>query len=236
MKISPDQRSFKTRTYWRQIAVPAMKAKAWRAVKAAAPVALPLIGTVAVGALAYHVSTDFRDCADWVRGKLDQYPRAAEMASSGFTMGFLPDFLAQRYEGNKHSLRRSLGMTAIGAVVGGVLCRELYDWQNKLFPGAGFSNTIKKILFDQGNWTPVYLFSYLTCTNLIKGATPKTLFNNVWNKMVKILPSNWAYWGLMALPILYNLPQDLKVYAAQFFCVIWNSFQSKVAFDPSRKA
>ncbi len=169
-----------------------------------------------------------------VRLLIDSYPLLCALVSCGFTLGFLPDLIAQLAERAGFDLRRSLGMTVLGAVVGGVVARQFYELQAWLFPGGGPGNTLKQILVDQFCYTPLYLPCYLVAVNAIRGRSGAALFQEVWEKMKMILPVNWLYWGLLVLPVLYNLPQDLKVYLMQFASVVWLSFQAKTAFAPAR--
>jgi len=204
-------------------------AKTWRAVKGA----LPMAAVGVIGVAAYNLSPDFREGINWVRSELDLFPRASEMITSGFTMGFLPDFLAQRYVGEKFSYKRSLAMTGLGAVTGGIIAREFYNLQGVLFPEDGIGSLLKKIIVDQLGYTPLYMSFYLTYTNLVQGRPLSKLLEGVWPNLKTLLPRNWVFWGVMALPILYNLPKDLQVYALQFFATMWFSFQSKVAYTPN---
>ena len=203
-----------------------------RAAASAAPVAIPLLGTCAVAAAAYYFSADFRFAVDRLRLIINRYPLACAMVSSGVTLGFLPDLFAQRYEGAPFNWQRSAGMIVLGALVGGIVVRKFYDLQAWLFPGGGIGNTVKQVLVDQFGYTPIYLPCYLVSVNAIVGKRGADLVKGVWGKMKMILPLNWLYWGLMALPVLYNLPQDLKVYALQFFSILWLSFQAKKACEP----
>jgi hypothetical protein len=206
--------------------------KVLHAGKSAAPVALPLIVAVAAGVTAYHLFPAFKAQMDAVRGVIGSHPLAFAIASTGLTMGFLPDLFAQRYEGKPFNYRRSAGMTLASGLYYGIVARAFYDLQAALFPGGGVGNTVKQILVDQFCYTPTYLFGYLACVNAIDGKNGGSLFHGVGGKIAKILPINWVYWGLMALPILYNMPQDLKIYTMQFFSIIWLSFQTKTAFEP----
>ena len=208
-----------------------MLIKVYRAVRTAAPVALPLIAAVAVGAIVYHLSPVFQARVDLVRGVISYHPIAFAIVSTGLTMGFLPDLFAQRYEGKPFNYQRSAGMTLASGLYYGIVARAFYDLQSALFPGGGLGNTVKQILVDQFCYTPAYLFAYLTCVNALNGENKGNLFAGVGGKIAKILPINWIYWGLMALPILYNMPQDLKIYTMQFFSLIWLSFQTKKAFE-----
>jgi len=198
------------------------RTKVWRAAKSAAP----LFGAAALGYAGYKLSADFREVVDSVRLQINRYPRASAYGSSALTFGAIPDFLAQRYEGGKLNWRRLIGLTALGSLVGGAYCRGLYDAQEQLFPGSGLSATVKKVLFDQGTATPLYLLLYLMSVNLIN---KKPVFDGLREKYVGILPKGWLYWGLMALPLLYNAPQDLKVFVAQAFSLLWFTIQSKIA-------
>ncbi len=232
------------------------RTKLWRAATSAAP----LVGAAAVGVAAYKFSPDFQQAADAVRAQLNRSPRVFEVASSGVTLGAIPDLLAQRYEGGRFNWRRFAGMTVLGSLIGGYYSRGLYDAQEHLFPGSGTGVTVKKILFDQFTASPVYMFLYLLTVKAIntadlmkksvhnlcgavriiaekgflKGpikilANIKSGLTDVRKKYDDLLPKNCLYWGGVALPIIYNLPQDLKVYVAQFFALFWFTFSSKVS-------
>ena len=195
----------------------------------------PFVGAVTAGVALYHISPDFREGADALRAHLNMYPRTSEMLTSGLTIGFLPDFMAQRYEGRKFSFFRSTAMTLLGAVTGGVFLREFYSLQNHLFPGSGFMQTAKKILVDQFNYTPLYLAFYLTYTNLIQNKPWDNFLSTLRKNMVKTLPVNWVYWGT-SMTVVYNLPPDLMVYSVNLLSLIWFTFLSKMAYQKDTTA
>jgi hypothetical protein len=64
------------------------------------------------------------------------------------------------------------------------------------------------------------------------GKTGRDIYHGLREKINDLLPWNWGFWSLLALPIVYNVPHDLKVYVAQAFATIWFSIMSKLAFSP----
>jgi len=201
--------------------------KVWRMAK----VALPMIGVGAVGAALYRYSPDCRDAIDWVRAKASEQPRACEMGVSSLTLGFVPDLLAQRCEGGRFNWRRSVGMSLLGSLVGGVGARALYNFLETHYPGQeGYAKWLK-IGIDQGIWTPfIYLPPYLSAVNFIKGERP--VYKGVITEIRKILPWSWIFWGGLVLPRLYETPQDLKVYLLQPCAMLWYFFQTTFLFKP----
>lgn len=235
----------------------AAKAKVWRAVKAAAPVvgnkalivaksAAPVVLPFVAAAVAYRLSPDFKIDVDGVRDKLNTCPHISEALTSGVIIGLAPDLVAQRVaqqqnvergeEVKKTDYRRLACMTVVGAVTGGLYLRGLYDLVAWLFPGKGIFTTIKQVVFDQFIATSfVYMPAYLRSVNTIMRATVNNNFTWIRKKANKLLPYNWGFW-IPALSIIYNLPKDLRVYAAQGFAIIWFSLLSKIAFtaeDPA---
>ena len=75
---------------------------------------LPFLGVFVASVFAYHVSPEVKEIVDEARDVLEEHPVLYKTLSSSFVLGFLPDFLAQRFGGNKLNLRRSLGMTVMG--------------------------------------------------------------------------------------------------------------------------
>ena len=196
------------------------RTKVWRAAKSAAP----LVATAAVGVVAYRISPVFHEFADSVRAKINDYPNIGAFGTSAVTLGAVPDFLAQRYEGKKFDLWRWAGMTVLGSLVGGVYCQQLFKWQGRLFPEPG--SWPSQIAFDQGTATPPYLTLYLTCVSLINRTRPT--LKALRQKLAQLIPLNWAVW-VPACAFLYGLvPPDLRVYAAQFLSILYFSVQSKV--------
>jgi len=112
------------------------------------------------------------------------------------------------------------------SAVGGIYCRLLYNFLDFTY---GLGHKAKKILFDQFTASPPYMFFYLLAANIINKVRP--VLKEVREKYFKLLPGNQLFWGLVALPILYddNVPPELKVFLAQFFSLAWFSFSSKVA-------
>ncbi|MFH1826551.1 MAG: Mpv17/PMP22 family protein [bacterium] len=192
--------------------------------------ALPLAGLFAVGAILYQYSIVFRTLFDSGRAFLNQFPRGFECLSSGVTLGAIPDYLAQRYEGKRFDWRRWIGMIVLGAVSGGILVREFYNFNISLFPGSGWQSTLKKIMVDQLAYSPLYNAFFFSITKLIKRSSLTGFAGDVWNKLVALMPINWLYWGFV-LTIIYNLPPDLMVYAANLFSLTWFAFLSRMAHD-----
>jgi hypothetical protein len=201
----------------------------------AAPIVLPFVA----GAVAYRLSPGFADCVDWVRSELNICPRVSAAVTSGGTMGLFPDLFDQRFEQRQAhekgleveeiNFRRLVGKTATGAGTGLALS-FLYDIQARLFPGKGFFITLKQVVLDQGPWTSlVYMPLYLLCVNAIMGKKENNTFKCIRENVNKLLPYNWGFWGPV-LTIIYNLPQDLRVYAAQGFAAIWFFLLPKLVF------
>jgi len=59
---------------------------------------------------------------------------------------------------------------------------------------------------------------------------------NLRSSVVKTLPVNWFYWGLIACPTFYSVAEDLQVMTMNIFAVIWFSFMSKMAHDQIKQA
>jgi hypothetical protein len=235
----------------------AAKTKVLSAVKAAAPVvgknamivaqsAAPVVLPFIAGVVAYRLSPGFRVDVDWVREQLNTCPHVSEAVTSGVIIGLAPDLVAQRItqrqnsergqEVKKISFRRLAWMTVIGAVTGGLYLRGLYNLMAWLFPGKGIFTTIKQVVFDQFIATAfVYMPAYLMSVNAIMRETVNNNFKWIREKVNELLPYNWGFW-IPALLIIYNLPKDLRVYAAQGFATIWFSFLSKKAFAKAQAA
>ncbi|HVN67916.1 MAG TPA: hypothetical protein VMT55_06050 [Candidatus Sulfotelmatobacter sp.] len=241
IKTVPTIAKTKAKAAW-----PAIKSEAPRIAKAAAPVALPIVELIAIGAVAYHVSPEFKDDLIWFRDKLDLYPYPYAMATSAMTIGCASGLITQgleyakncekaekigrKYEGKKYDFKRLLGMTVLGAVTGLVL-KRFYYFLAEYFPKKSFGYTELKNAIDQFIYTPLYFFFiYFPSANLIKGVTPRKIFTGGRQKVNELLPGNWIYWGLFALQVLYRLPSDLQIYAAQVFSLIWFSTISKKTF------
>ncbi len=198
----------------------------------AAKSTIPFLAAGTAGAALYHASPEFKATADNIRAILTSHPRISEMTSSAFFLGLAPDFLTQKYEGKGINIRRLTGMTALGAVNGGILTRGLYTVLNGLFPEQGFWATEQKILVDQLLWCPMFYFWYFSSTNLVEGKTWQPLKEIYAEKVKKSLPLCWAYWGLFGAQLVYNLPNDLRIFAANILSILWFSFMSNVAHRP----
>ncbi|MEK7376255.1 MAG: Mpv17/PMP22 family protein, partial [Candidatus Margulisiibacteriota bacterium] len=189
---------------------------------------LPFAGTAAAGALLYNVWPAFHDAADHLRQFLGRYPKASEMTASGLTMGFFPDYFAQKYEGNKLNFRRLIGMATFQAVAGGVVLREYYNFINDLIPGTGFAPNTVKISIDQAFYSPPYLAVYLTYTNFIRNKPWDGFLGKLKDGVFKFQPRSWGFWIPGAI-IVYNVPSDLRIYAVNFLSLVWFSILSKWA-------
>lgn len=190
---------------------------------------VPYAAAGAAGAVLYHVCPEVKDKVDAVREFAHHYQRATEAITGGFFCGFLPDRLAQATEGHPWNLRRGLGMAALGAFATSVMLRGWYNFANMAYPDTDAASTVKKVLMDQGVYTPLFYCLYFPVVNFIQ-RKPWLNVGNLWKKIAGILPRNWVYWGLIGTPIVYNLPADLMVYANITFNLIWLAYLSKRAY------
>ncbi|MFA5105199.1 MAG: hypothetical protein WC527_08515 [Candidatus Margulisiibacteriota bacterium] len=122
--------------------------------------AMPFIGTVAASAVLYNVSPDFKAAVDQVREFAGEHQRLSETASGAFFLGGYPDFLAQRTQGGKFNYKRFAGMTAFGALNGGVFIRELYDALNYYIPDNSVS-LLAETLKQHPTWLNTHLYNLL---------------------------------------------------------------------------
>jgi hypothetical protein len=213
--------------------------------KAAAPVAIPLVGAVALGAIGYHYSVSVRRSVDDVRDVLNLCPFAFEAGTSAVTMGLAPDMVAQnadyinnfklaqnegrKYEGKRFNVKRLLGMTVVGALTG-IALRVLYNFQKNNFPKTDLRDMMLKGAIDQFIWTPfIYMPAYFTSVNVIMGKTGRKIVEGVKQKIKEILPYNWLFW-IPFLVAIYGVPRDLAVYVAQGLSLIWFSIMSRKSF------
>ena len=180
----------------------------------------------------YHINPDFSQVVDQIRDQMNDFsPRILEVGTSAFTRGFLPDFLAQQYRGEKMRPLRSLAMMLYGGLMGGFVNREFYDLQNNMLPDKDFLSMTKKIIIDQGNYCPFSITIFLIATNVVH-KKPLNEFIDHWrSETTKIVPLSWAIWGCIFLPIIYNMPSDLMIYTANFFGVGWLAYLSNQSFD-----
>ncbi len=143
------------------------------------------------------------------------------------------DYTAQRYEGKPLDYWRLAGMTAFGTAFASYLNREFYDFQEYLFPKGDPNATIKRILVDQGNWSPLVTPLYISGALLISAHNDQSrlsgFFGKVWALSLPATVIGWGYWGVIALPVIYHLPGNLQVMAASLFGYLWSSFLSKQA-------
>jgi hypothetical protein len=187
---------------------------------------LPFAGAAGAGALLYNVCPQFHETADNLRQFLGQHPRASEMTTSGLAMGFLPDYLAQKYEGNRFNFRRSIGLTAFQAIAGGVVLRHYYDYINGRIPGYDLVPNTEKISIDQVFYSPAFLAVYLTYTNFIQKGPWTGYLGKLKEGMIKFQPRSWCFW-IPGATAVYNLPPDLRIYAVNFLSLVWFSILSK---------
>ena len=194
---------------------------------------VPFIATGAAGALLYNTSPEFKCAVDQTREVLASHPRISEMISSGIFLGVIPDFLTQRYEGNGMNFRRLASMTALGSFNGGVLTRGLYTALSYFIPGESFWENEAKIGIDQFLWCPAFYLYYFSVVNPMEGK-PMESFSAIKNNIKKSLPLCWAYWGLFGAQLVYNLPNDLRIFAANLLSVLWFGFMSNMAHKQTK--
>ena len=207
-----------------------LSSPAVRGLGRAARTIVPFCAAAGVGIGLYNISPEFKEVADSTRVLFNTHPRINETLTSGIFFGFLPDLLAQRYEGGRFDWKRSLGMTGLGALSGGVFLRTFYDYLNDVFPGTGFVPTAKKLAADMLAYSPSYLTFYFATTNLIQKKPWDGFGKNLLTKLVRTQPVCWAYW-IPVMSLVYNVPLDLRVVLVGFFNLMWASFLSNRAFE-----
>lgn len=196
---------------------------------------LPVFGAVGSGVALYFGCPEVKEAVDDVRVTLVPYGNEIEALTAGVVSGALADYSAQRYEGKNFDGWRFAGMIALNVFCTRCLTRPFYNLQEDLFPTGTPHATLNRILLDQGPWMPIYYFVYLLGANLISAHNNYSrltgIFSKVRSDLVKSIPRGWLFWGGFALPIVYNLPSDLKVMAAITFSYFWCSFLSRLAHD-----
>jgi len=203
----------------------------------------------AVGAAAVAASVDYSyDAFPCVKGNLDlvrdmlkQHQTFYEYSASGIALGLIPDLLAQRYEilsktREKIDLRRSAVMSAVGAISGGLIIRQMFDFNLYTFHGSGFSQTVKRVLFDQLVFTPPYLGSFFAAMHILNRGKLKDMPYATLKKLSEVLPVNWLVFGGCFSWIIYLSPPDAMIYVQTALAVLWRSFlYHKSSVDQSSK-
>lgn len=189
-------------------------------------------GAAAVAATA-HYSYDTFSCAkeafDFAGEALSRNQTLYEYGASAVALGIIPDLLAQRYEilsgsKDKYDLRRLGVMSAVGAVSGGLIIRQMFDFNLSTFEGAGFSQVLKRVLFDQLVFTPPYLSSFFAAMHVVNGGRLKDMPHAVLKKLSEVLPVNWLIFGGCLSWIIYTAPSDAMIYVQAGVAVLWRSF------------
>lgn len=197
-----------------------------RAVKAT----IPFLGMSAAGLAVYNTLPDFRNMVDHSRNFLNKCPLGFEMLSSAIALGIIPDYIAQRYQGDRFNWRRFLGLTALGAAAGGIIVRGIYDFQAWIFPGEGPLVVLKKLLFDRFVCCPPYMLFYFSGANLVRGISWKGFENEIRTKGLDLYIKNCIFFGI-CLPIVFSLPSDLRIYAMNLASMVWYAYLSKRIHD-----
>lgn len=215
-------------------------------IKRAAKSAIPLAVATGILAAGYKYCPQIHDSIDYVREMLNRAPAfdsrfgsvqmhisLSEAISSGAFMGGGPDFLAQRYSGEKFSFKRLLLMTVLGGISGTVSLRTYYNYINAKIPGDTFWINEGKIAIDQVVYSPIYLCFYLAATNLIKGGRWNNFVSSFWTNCKTIMPKSWAFWWLFGAQVIYFSPMDLRIYWANILSLFWFSILSNYAHRPA---
>lgn len=194
---------------------------------------LPYAAGAAVAAASVNYSYDAFPCVkeivDAARDTLKQHQAFYEYSASGLALGLIPDLMAQRYEilsktREKIDLRRIAVMSAVGAVSGGLIIRQMFDFNVDTFQGSGLSQTVKRVLFDQFVFTPPYLGSFFAAMHIMNKGKLKDLPYATLKKLSEVLPVNWLVFGGCFSWIIYMSPPDAMIYVQTALAVMWRSF------------
>lgn len=190
----------------------------------------PFAAVYGIGVALYHYSPDFKTIADDARSFMNEYPSASEAAVSGLLRGVIPDLIAHGFK--NFNLRRFSFMTGFGAFVGGVVMPCLYnDVQPALFPESGLGSLAKKIAFDQAVYTPFFFLPmYFSFVNFVEQKPWQGFSGKLWDKTIKVLPLNWAFWGV-GCALIYSAPADLMVHISSFLSLSWFAILSDRSFN-----
>lgn len=227
MKILPSNIRTQTRTYLQSFRPD------FAALKQTARDFLPYAAGAAAVAASAHYSYDTFSCAkeafDLAGEALSRNQALYEYGASALALGIVPDLLAQRYEilsgsKDKYDLRRLAVMSAVGAVSGGLIIRQMFDFNLRTFEGAGFPQTLKRVLFDQLVFTPPYLGSFFAAMHVVNRGKVKEMPYAVLKKLSEVLPVNWLIFGGCLSWIIYTAPSDAMIYVQAGVAVLWRSF------------
>lgn len=210
-----------------------------KTVREFAPYALGAAAAAVAAHQAYDFFPAFQQIVDTSREFLNQHPNVYPIISSSLTLGTVSDLIAQRYEilagqnpNPKINWRRLAGMTIFGGITGGLIVRQMFNFNVSLFPGEGFLPTLKRILFDQFAFTPFFLPFVISVYSILTGSPIKS----VPKKFKEILPVNWIVWGGCLCWVLYSLPLDAMIYAQNILATMWRTFLIHKSFEERQKS
>lgn len=183
---------------------------------------------------AYRGIPEFKCLADQGRELLNSHPRLGEMSASALFLGIIPDYMAQKYEGTKFSLRRWAGMASLGAVNGGIVLRGFYNAVNNAFPGQSIYSIAERVLVDQFIFSPAAILGTFVAANYIEGKNTDQMINGIKSNYPVTMGCCWIFWGLMGCPIINLMPPDLRVVTANVLSIAWMSFMSNMMHKPEK--
>lgn len=205
--------------------IPALK----RTVKEFAPYAIAASG-IALGAhYSYENFLPVKEVFDCAGNFLKQNQRLYEFGASAIGLGLIPDVMAQRYEilsktKEKFDYKRAFVMSLVGAISGGLIIRQMFDFNLRTFEGYNFSQVLKRVLFDQFIFTPPYLGTFFAAMHVLNGGKIKQLPFAVAKKLSEVLPINWIVFGGCFSWIIYTAPSEAMIYVQTALAVLWRSF------------
>lgn len=210
-----------------------------KTVREFAPYALGAAAAAVAAHQAYDFFPAFQQIVDSSREFLSQHQHIYEITTSGLTLGTVSDLIAQRYEilagqsqSPKINWRRLAGMTVVGGLTGGVIVRQMFNFNVGMFPGNGFLPQLKRVLFDQFIFTPFYLPVVISVYSILTGSSIK----RVPQKIKEILPVNWIVWGGCLSWIIYALPLDSMVYVQNILALMWRTFLIHKSFEDRKES
>lgn len=158
---------------------------------------------------------------------LNSHPWTTTSVATGFFCGF-GDVIAQQgieKRGLKnHNIRRTLKMTSIGLFVVGPGIRKWYLILEKLAPGSGSKQTIKKVVLDQLLWAPAINCTVFVLSDKIDGKTNEQVKTNLSTNYIQTMKVNYLIWPGVQLANFYFVPFQHRILVVNVVVVFWNTF------------
>lgn len=177
----------------------------------------------------------------WYSRKLDTHPLMTKAITSGL-ISEAGDLFSQyiEYKRSKATtfhwdILRTLRIGVLGFALVAPVVHYWYGGLARFFPGSSPMVVAKRVVWDQGFFSPIFLPTWLTSLWIMEGQTSQDISTMLQAEVPTALVANWALWVPAQLINFRYIPGKFQVLFSNIVALGWNAFLSFTAHEAEAK-